>query len=127
MIRFSSRRGCGRALVALCIAGLVATLLSHKSAFAADETEARQAAQLFNSRFDANKLPEIYDQLTGTFMRSRITQDAFVAQLIVWRSQFNTPATTRSLLQQQSGPDPATGRPLFSFRYSAQYPSAKLI
>jgi Protein of unknown function (DUF4019) len=91
---------------------------------AGDEEDARKAAQIFNSRFDANQMNQLYADFAGEFIRSKVTKDAFVSQLTVLRSQLGGPARERTRIQQTSGPEPTTGQLGYSFRYKATFPMA---
>lgn len=91
-------------------------------ALADDASDAQAAAAKLNTEFDGNQMNTIYGNFAGDFARSKMTKDAFVSQLAVLLSTLGGPPLSRSIIQTQHAPDPATGKLLYSFRYKVVFP-----
>jgi hypothetical protein len=112
--RTVSTIGCACALLALVL------VCTASDARASDEDDAKAAVAHFNARFDKDEIRPLYAEYAGDFMRDKVTEEAFVATLAIMRSQ-SGPARSRTLIQQQTVPDPATSQPIINFRYRVQF------
>jgi Protein of unknown function (DUF4019) len=104
--------------------------ISPAVSFSADATDAdgaRKVAEAFDSLFDNNQARQAWTTYVSQYFRDRVTEEAFVAQLSIFRSNFGGPPTSpRQLIQTQSGTDPATGQPVYSLRYKVQFPNVQV-
>ncbi len=95
----------------------------------AQDTAARQLARQFLSLIDQGQSPNAY-RLCAQYFTSRMTEDAFSAQISVWRAQLGGPAQQRNLVQESvMDRDPQTGQPMTInfFRFRATFPNGSVI
>lgn len=107
-------------------AGLLSSLISVSVGQAYSDDSARSAVRRFHTLIDGNEIRKIWQELVGRFLRDKVTEEAFVSQLSIFRANFGGAAKDRTLVQQQSGKDPASGLALTSFRFRILYPTASV-
>ena len=108
----------------LWLTAFLVLLVMGRSSRADDESDVKRAAADFNIEFDSNQMNKLYDDFAGQFVRSKVTKAAYVSQLAIFYANLGGAARSRTIIQQQHGPDPGSGNLMYSFRYNAEYPAA---